>query len=184
LGSGSVAGLGYGNKIVVLVLALGATAVRTAVLPYFSGMVARGEWVAVRHTLRTYIGLIWLGTLPLAIALIVLAGPMVQLLFQRGAFTPENTIVVSRIQSMYALQVPFYVLGSLVTPLISSLRENRVLLWGAMISLSLDIVLDLLFMRLFGVAGIALSTSVVYIVSWAFVTLFCYRIIRRREFAR
>ncbi|MEO8286213.1 MAG: murein biosynthesis integral membrane protein MurJ [Chloroflexota bacterium] len=184
LGSGSVAALGYGNKIVVLVLALGATAVRTAVLPYFSGMVARGEWPAVRHTLRTYIGLILLAALPLAIVLALFAEPMVQLLFQRGAFTAENTALVSRVQSMYALQIPFYILASLVTPLISSLRENRVLLWSAAISLSLDIGLDLLFMRLFGVAGIALSTSVIYIVSWAFVTLFCYRIIRRREFAQ
>lgn len=182
LGSGSVAVLGYGNKIIVLVLALGATAVRTAVLPYFSGMVALGEWRAVRHTLRTYTGLILLSAVPLAIALAVLAGPMVQLLFQRGAFTAENTAVVSRVQSMYAIQIPFYILGSLVTPLISSLRENRVLLWSAVISLSLDIVLDLLFMRLFGVAGIALSTSVIYIVSWSFVMLFGYRIIRRREF--
>jgi putative peptidoglycan lipid II flippase len=183
LGPGSVAALGYGNKIVVLILALGATAVRTAVLPYFSGMVARHEWRGVRHTLRVYSGLILLATLPLAITLAALAGPMVQLLFQRGAFTGEDTRLVSQVQSMYALQIPFYILGSLVTPLISSLRENRVLLWGAGISLLLDIVLDLTFMRLFGVAGIALATGVVYMVSWAFVTLFCYRIIRRREFA-
>jgi putative peptidoglycan lipid II flippase len=91
---------------------------------------------------------------------------------------------VAQIQVMYALQIPFYILGSLVTPLISSLRENRVLLWGSAISLFLDVVLDLTFMRLFGVAGIALATGVVYTVSWVFVTICCYRIIRRREFAQ
>jgi putative peptidoglycan lipid II flippase len=184
LGSGSVAALGYGNKLSVLVLALGATAVRAAVLPYFSGMVARQDWRGVRHTLQTYTRLILLATVPLAVALATLAVPLVRLVFQRGAFTAESTGLVAQIQAMYALQIPFYILGSLVTPLISSLSENRVLMWGSAISLVLDIVLDLTFMRLFGVAGIALATGVVYTVSWVFVTAFCYKIIRRREFAK
>jgi putative peptidoglycan lipid II flippase len=181
LGPGSVSALGYGNKVIILVLALGATAMRTAVLPYFSRMVARQEWSRVRHTLRTYTGLILLVTVPLTFGLWVFAVPIVQLLFQRGAFTAESTAVVSQIQAMYALQIPFYILGSLVTPMISSLRANWILMIGAIISLSLDIVLDLTFMNLFGVSGIALATGVVYTVAWAFLTISCYRIIRRRE---
>src|SRR2546428_12413279 len=47
---GSVSALNYGNKLVALVLTLGTTALGTAVLPYFSRMVATADWAGLRHT--------------------------------------------------------------------------------------------------------------------------------------
>lgn len=181
LGSGSVAALGYGTKIVALILSLGATAIRTAVLPYFSRMVGREDWPAVRHTLRTYTGLILLGSIPVTILLVLFATPLVEVIFEHGAFTARDTSLVARTQQMFALQIPFYIMGSLITPLISSLRQNRILMIGAAISLPLDVLLDFAFSRLFGVVGIALATAIVYTVSWLFLTLSSYRIIRRHE---
>jgi putative peptidoglycan lipid II flippase len=53
--------------------------------------------------------------------------------------------------------------------LISSLRRNNLLFFGAGINLSLDIVLNLVCMKYWGVAGIALATSLYYVVSCTFV---------------
>src|SRR5439155_25525830 len=58
LSPGSVAALGYGSKVVGFILGIGSLALGTAVLPYFSRMVAAGDWAGVRHTLRTYLRLI------------------------------------------------------------------------------------------------------------------------------
>lgn len=164
LSSGSVSALNYGNKFVSLLLGIGTMALGTAVLPYFSQLVTAGNWTGLRHTLKTYLGLIAAVTVPLAGAAILLSKPLVALLFERGHFTPSDTAGVAWIQSMFLLQLPFYTVTILFVRMISSLRANHVLFWGTVISFIVNIVLNYVLMQFMGVAGIALSTSLVYLV--------------------
>lgn len=166
LGQGSVSALNYGIKLSSLILQTGALAVGTAVLPYFSRMIAHEDWRAVRSTLRTYLGLAILASTAMSLFLILFSTPLVRLLFERGAFTAEDTALVSQIQALYALQIPFYIGGIIMVRLISAMKANYLLTIGAVVSLVLNIVLNLLFIEWFGVAGIALSTSGVYLVAF------------------
>jgi putative peptidoglycan lipid II flippase len=165
---GSVAILNYGNRVVALFIGVGTFALGTAVLPYFSKMVALGDWGGIRRSFKLYSYLILLVTVPLTILAYMFSRPLVQLLFEGGRFTSADTVAVSRVQAMYLLQVPFYSLGILCVRLISSLQANHILMWGTVINVAVNIVLDLVLMRIFGVAGIALSTSLVYAVSCGF----------------
>jgi putative peptidoglycan lipid II flippase len=168
LGPGSVSVLNYGNKISAVVVTIGAIAVSTAVLPQFSRMVAAGLWTNVRSTIKTYTRLIFFITIPLTLTMVALSQALVSLLFQKGAFTASDTLQVASVQSLYILQLPFYVCGMLYVRLISAFKANHILMWGTAISFVLNISLDYLFMKRLGVPGIALSTSVVYLIS------FCY----------
>lgn len=168
LAPGSVSALNYGNKLVALVLTIGTMALGTAVLPFFSKMVAVSDWTGLRHTLKTYLRLILLVTIPLAAAGIVLSRPLVALFFQRGNFTAADTTLVAGIQSMLLLQIPFYTLTILFVRMISSLQANKVLMWGTAISFVVNITLNYILMQSMGVAGIALSTSIVYAVLCVF----------------
>jgi putative peptidoglycan lipid II flippase len=179
LSPGSVSALGYGNKLVAVLLGLGAMSLSTAVLPHFSRMVARSDWPGVRHTLRTYRRLILLVTTPLVLVGVLLSRPVVALLFQRGAFTPGDTDLVARVQSFYLLQVPLYLLGILGVRLVAAMNQQRLLMWVAAVSLAVNIAADLLLMRWLGVAGIALATAVVYLNSAAIVHLFLDRELRK-----
>ena len=179
LGPGSVAALSYGYRIVSFVLGIGSLAIGTAVLPYFSRMVAAGDWNRVRHTLKTYARLILLATVPLTLVLVLGSKTIVSLVYERGKFTAVDTLVVSQVQAFYALQIPLYVLGILVVRLISSLRANHILMWGAIISLGLDVSLNLLLMPRLGVAGIGLSNSIVYLVSFCYLLTMLSRHLRR-----
>ena len=175
---GSVAALSYGNKMIAAVAGIGAAAMSTAVLPYFSKMAANGDWSGCRHTLRRYSVLLALATVPLTLFFIVLSGPLVRVLFQRGAFTAADTALVTKIQICYAIHIPFYICGMLFVRFLSAVRRNDLLMYGAAISLVLDVALNLLFMRIWGVAGIALSTSLVYVVSFAFLGFWTVRLLR------
>ena len=181
LGPGSVASLNYGNRVVTFTLGLAATALGTAVIPYASGIVARGEWRELRRTLKRYLWIIFSLTVPLVVLLVATSGTLAQLLFQRGAFTTEDTQLVARIQSFYALQIPFYLAGIMVVRLISAMRANHILLWAAAINLTVNVVLNYLFMRWLGVAGIALSTAVVYLVSFIYCQIMLGRLLSQVE---
>jgi putative peptidoglycan lipid II flippase len=165
LSHGSVAALSYGNRVISAVFAIGATALGTATFPYFSHMAAEGDWSGCRHTLKRYSLLVMSTSVPFTLCLMAFSRPLVRLLYQRGAFTPADTELVSRVQICYLIQIPFYLWGLLFVKFLSAMRRNDLLMFVAGINLILDVILNLVFMRFWDVAGIALSTSVVYICS-------------------
>lgn len=179
LSPGSVATLNYGSKVVALPIGLGATALGTAVTPYFSGMVAAKEWESIRHTLSTYLKLIFLSAVPLTILILLISEPIIQLIFERGAFSSRDTYIVARVQSYYALQIPFYFAGIFLVRLISSLRANKIIMWASAINLLINLGLNYIFMHIFGVAGIALSTSIVLFVSFCYLFYFTRILLRK-----
>jgi len=164
LGPGSVSTLNYGSKVVLAINGVAILAVATAVLPHFSKMVTLEDWTGLRHTLKTYIGLIFIVSVPLTLGLVYFSEPLVSLLFQRGAFTTEDTHLVSQVQALFLLQVPFVSAGMLLVRLTSSLHANHWLIWSAVIGVTVNVVLNYVLMQWLGVAGIALSTSAVFVV--------------------
>jgi putative peptidoglycan lipid II flippase len=94
---------------------------------------------------------------------------LIRVVFQRGAFTAADTRVVGHVQAFLSLQIPFYILGQLGVRLVSALKKNSVLMVVAGVNLTVNVILNLILMRYAGVAGIALSTSLVYLVSCALV---------------
>jgi putative peptidoglycan lipid II flippase len=171
LGPGSVAALGYSNKIPATLIGIGALALGTAVLPYYSKMVAKEDWKGIDHTLKTYRWKLIQVSLPLTLGFYYFSEPLVRILFERGAFTSADTVLVGKVQAVYMLQVPFFLLTTLIVRLISSLRYNKLMMYGSMISLPLNIVMNFVFMKYFGLAGIAMSTVLVYAVSFLFLSI-------------
>lgn len=180
LPAGGVSALNYANKVPAVILGLTSAAIGTAVLPYFSRMVAADDWNGVRHTFYTYCWLIAIVTVPLTVILALLSGPIIHHLFQRGAFTAADTRQVSWTQIWLLVQIPFYTLGILAVRLISALQANKILMWGSVISLVINGTLDYILMQRMGVAGIALSTSLVYVASFIYLFFMASRVMRRR----
>ena len=166
---GSVAALNYARKVVSVFIVVGATPLGTAALPYFSQMVAEGDWIGCRRTLKTYSRSIALITVPLTLGLLAFSHLLIRIVFQRGAFTAQDTRVVSQVLVFLSLQIPFYILVILGIRVISALKRNRVLMVIAGVNIALNVILNLILMRYAGVAGIALSTSCAYLVSWVLV---------------
>jgi putative peptidoglycan lipid II flippase len=159
LPAGSVSALVYANRFVSVVLTLLAGAVSTAVVPYFSSMIALRDWPGCRHTLRTWAWLTALVSAPIALLLIAGAHLLIRVTLQHGAFGPDDTAVVTRVLIMYAIQIPFFVCSRVFYRFIVSMRRTDLVFYCGAINLVLDVILNLILMRWFGVAGIALATS-------------------------
>lgn len=177
LGAGSVSVLGYGIKITNVALVIGTTAISTAVLPHFSKMSARQNWQGVRRTLGAYLRGVLAVSVPAVLALAWFAEPVVRLLLERGEFTVADTGMVAEVQRYSLLQVPICMAGILVVRLISALRANSLLPQGAVLNLVANTILNLIFMRHWGVAGIALSTTIAHLLSYGYLFLRMRRIL-------
>lgn len=184
LGEGSVAALHYGNRVPMMVTGIAAAALGTAVFPYLARLVATGQWGAARSTVRTYgIGVAAV-TAPLAVGIALGSEPLVRLLFERGAFGPEDTDVVASVQALLSLQVPFFLVGVLLARLVAACQANEILMRGAVLSLVLNVALNLALMEWIGVRGIALSTSLVYLFSSVYIGVMLNRLLKVRSRAR
>jgi putative peptidoglycan lipid II flippase len=177
LPAGSVSALVYGNRFVSVVVALGAGALSTAITPYFSRMIARGDWAGCRHSLRTWTALTAAVSIPVAAVMIAAARPIVRLAFEHGAFGPRDTSVVASVMAMYAIQIPFFVVSRVFYRFIVAMRRTDIALYCGLINLALDIVLNIVLMPWMGVAGIALATSLWTVSTFLFLGYWAWKLL-------
>ena len=159
----------------MFILVISSGALGTAVFPYFSQMVANRDRKSIVDTLKTYSRLIVLFSLPVTGLLYFFAQPLVRIIFERGVFTQNDTRQIASVLAIYGLQITFYLLSILEVRLISALQGNHILMVSAMISLPLNIILNYVFMHFMGVAGIALSTVLVYLMAFIFLTFMLFK---------
>lgn len=167
LGTGAIGTLSYANRILALVLGLGAAAVSRATLPVFSRMEAAGDRQSHQVALR-WSGFLLILSLPLAVGLWWLAPWGVELFFQRGAFTPKDTLAVSDILQYGLLQLPFYFASLPLVSLLASQHRHHVLSVIGVINLAVKALLNAVLAPEFGLNGIMLATSLMYLGSLAF----------------
>jgi putative peptidoglycan lipid II flippase len=165
LGSGSVAALSYGTRVTAVLIAMGPSAVATAILPHFSRLTVNPDWDHLRHSLRSYAAIILAVTLPVVALLMLFSEPMVRVFFERGQFTGAATEVVTRIQRFSLLQIPAAMVMALALRLVSSMKASRLLARVAALYAILSLALDFVLARTIGIAGIPLSTAIVQFVA-------------------
>ena len=181
LPAGSVSALVFANRFVSVVVALMAGAVSSAVAPYFSSMVAERDWEECRRTLRSWSRGMAAVSVPIAALLILGARPLVRLTLQHGAFGPKDTAIVTMVLAMYAIQIPFFAVSRVFYRFVVAMRRTDLVLYCGVMNLGLDVVLNLVLMRWFGVAGIALATSLWTIGTLAFLWYWATRLLKYRE---
>lgn len=128
LPAGALATFGYANRVMALVLTLTATVAGRALLPVLAGLSADDA----RAVARRWAG--WLfGAGALGAVLIVASAPFViELLFERGAFTANDTAQTAGLLMGMALQLPFYLAGAVwMQWLLTRPGHGRPLWWAA-----------------------------------------------------
>jgi putative peptidoglycan lipid II flippase len=181
LPTGSVSALVYANRFVGVVLTLLAGAVSTAVTPYFSRMIAVQDWAGCRHTLRTWVRLTAMVSAPIAVILMAGAHLLIRVTFQHGAFGPRDTAVVAPVLTMYAIQIPFFVCSRVFYRFLVAMRRTGLIFYCGTLNLILDIALNLILMRWFGIAGIALATSLWTVSTFLFLWYWTARLLPRAD---
>lgn len=160
LKEGSVTALYYSNRLMQLPLALFGIAMAMVSLPLMSKSASEKNIGELKETLSQSLRTIFFIIIPASIGLMVLAEPIVRLLFERGAFNAEATKLTSRALFYYALGTFAYAGTKIVAAAFYSLQDTRTPLATAAIALSLNVALNLILMVYMGVGGLALATAI------------------------
>lgn len=149
-------------RLYMLPQGLFSVAVATVLFPSLSRFAAAGEMVSFRHTVGAGLRQIAFLLVPASVAFAVLAEPIVRLVYQRGAFTADQTDVVAACLAAFALGLTFNGAMLMLNRSFFGLQSPWLPTAVALANLGLNALLDLSFYRL-GIWGIPLATSVVNI---------------------
>ena len=148
-----------------------SVAVATVLFPTLSRLAAREDHDGFRDTVGLGIRQIGFLLLPAGVVSAVLAGPIVRLVYERGAFTEHQTTVVAGALAAFSLGLVFNGWMLILTRAFFSLQANWIPTAIALGNLALNAVLDAAFYR-FGVWGIPLATSLVNVAGVAALAFF------------
>ena len=143
LPSGSVSYLYYADRLNQLPLGVVGIAVGTAILPSLSRQVRLGDVPVRAATQNRGVELALLLTLPAAAALIVLARPILTVLFERGAFGPADAAATAAALAAYAAGLPAFVLVKVLTPGFFAHRDTATPVKVAVAAMAVNFVLTL-----------------------------------------
>jgi putative peptidoglycan lipid II flippase len=160
LPEGSVSYLYYADRLNQLPLGVVGIAVATAILPPLSRQVRTGDDSGAIATQNRAVELALLLTLPAAAALIVLAQPILAVLFQRGAFGPAETSATAAALAAYAVGLPAFVLVKVLAPGFFARQDTATPVKVAIGAVAANLLLTLALMQVLAHVGVAIALSV------------------------
>jgi putative peptidoglycan lipid II flippase len=178
LASGSVSYLYYADRVAQLPLGVIGAAVATALLPVLARQIHSGQPLSAHRSINRAIEFSLLLAVPAAVALAVLALPILAALFQRGAFGAMEALATSHALIAYAVGLPAFVLVKVFVPGFFARGDTATPVKIGIFCVALNLALNLVLMGPLQHVGVALSTT---LAAWANAALLAWLLRRRGQ---
>ncbi|WP_417783347.1 murein biosynthesis integral membrane protein MurJ [Terasakiella pusilla] len=160
LPTGSISYLFYADRINQLPLGVVGVAVGTALLPMLSRQLRSGDEDGAMNSLNRALEFSLFLTLPAAVAYMVIADPIVSILFERKEFTASDSQATAAALFVYAFGLPAYVLNKALTPGFFARGDTKTPMIIAGVCMVVNIVFNLMLMGPFLHVGLAMATVI------------------------
>ena len=157
---GAVAWLSYADRLYQLPLGVVGIAIGTVLLPTLSRQLRAGDDAAGRESFSRGAEFALFLTLPAAVALVVIAEPLISVLYDRGVWTDQDTWATSVALAAYGLGLPAFVLQKVVQPLFYAREDTRRPFYYAVASMIVNAGFAIGMMPVMGFMAAALATTV------------------------
>jgi peptidoglycan biosynthesis protein MviN/MurJ (putative lipid II flippase) len=160
LGDGAIATLGYANRVLGLLVSMGAVAISRATLPVLSELLSAGDKLRARSiALKWSLVMLAIGSVMVVVAWL-LAPMVVKLLFQRGAFSAASTVAVASLFRWGLVQIPFSFAVLVLVQLFASEGRFKAMAAIAVVLFVVKAIANVFLIRWFGITGVVLATGV------------------------
>ena len=160
LETGAASVLYYGDRLIQFPLGVFGIAMATAVFPYFSTYAARKDWTNFSDTFNRAIRVILFIGIPASIGLILLRRPLVELFYERNAFTSESTYRTSAVILFYAFGVWAYSTSHVIIRAFYSIQDTKTPVKVGAGMVALNLILNLTLIWFLREGGLALATAI------------------------
>lgn len=176
LPTGAVSYLYYADRLNQLPLGIIGIAVATTLLPILSRHEANADQGAIKHTTCRAIEFCLVLGLPAALGLGIAAQPIIQTLFEHGAFTHQDTLQTALTLSAYTLCIPAFLMAKVLAARFFAQHDTKTPVRIAIICMAANVIMALLLLGLLKHVGMALATS---LATWLNAYLL-YRVLKKK----
>ena len=157
---GAVSWLQYAFRLMYLPIGIFGVSIATASLPDISRQAAAADLQAVRHTVSRGLRMMLMLNVPATVGLMVLAQPIIAMIYQRGEFNIIDTVATADALMFYAPGLLGYSAVKIVSPTFYSMRDSRTPVIVSVVSIGVNLALNLALVRVYGFRGLALGTAI------------------------
>jgi putative peptidoglycan lipid II flippase len=154
----------YSGRLMELPIGVFAIAVSTVVYPLIARHVVQQNFTAMADDFRKGLRLILIINVPAAAGLALLSGPIVQLLYQQGKFTAEDSHAMAPLLALYVVGLPFFSVVNLTIRAFYAMKDTSTPVKVAVVDFLVNLVLSLSLMRWLGAAGLVIASTTAIIV--------------------
>jgi len=159
LGTGAVSWLDYAFRLMYMPIGLFGISIATASLPGISFHAASNDDAGVRRSVSHGLRMMFMLNIPATAGLLVLATPIVRLIYEHGRFTPIDTAATAAALAFYAPGLVGYSVVKLISPAFYALGNSRIPVIASGVSIGVNILLNVVLLRALGHRGLALGTA-------------------------
>jgi putative peptidoglycan lipid II flippase len=172
---GSVSWLNYAFRLVQLPIGIFGVALSIAVMPILGKHAAQKDFLGLKQTFNSSLIMVLSLTIPATVGLILLAQPIIRLIFEHGAFTGFDTLRTAEALTYYAYGLFAYSAVKVMVPVFYALGETRYPVIGSFIAVTANIIIISLTIDAFQHKAIALSTSCTMAMNFLFLGIILCR---------
>ncbi len=157
---GAISHIYYADRLNQLPLAIFGIALGIVLLPSLSKAIKQSDQETANNIQNRSIEFSLLISLPSAIGLFILAEPIIQILFERGAFVAEDTFYTAKVLSYFALGLPAYIIIKVLVSCFFAREDTKTPLYISIVSVITNVLLSLLLIGSMREMGIAIATAI------------------------
>lgn len=165
---GGISALTYANRLSIFIQSIFIVAIVTVIFPLLSKLIADNNIKKFKNYIIESINAINLIIIPSTLGMIIFAKPIIKMLFGRGAFGLDAINMTSMSLIFYSVGLIGYGLRDILSRAFYAMKDTKTPVINASIGMVLNIILNLIFSKYFGVAGLALATSTSAIITAIF----------------
>ncbi len=165
LGDGRLAALNYASRLNDFVVAMFVTSLITVIYPKLSQFVNDKDTKSFKKIIVKSSNCIILVVIPIVFGAMLLSEPIVRILLERGSFSHESTLMTSNALRLYAIGIIGFAVKEILSRGFYSLGDTKTPMINSSISVIINIILDLIFIKPFSYMGLAMATSISYMVT-------------------
>ncbi len=177
-GPGAVSWLNYAFRLMQFPIGVFGVALAAATLPVVSRSWVGGDARAACATLESSLRRVFAINFPASAGLAFLGVPIIQVLFEYGRFTPEDTRSTAQALAAYAVGLTAYSAVKVLVPVCYAVGRTRLAVGSSVASVGATIVMNLIMVGPLGFVGLALGTSIAAVLNAAFLMFALHRVFR------
>jgi putative peptidoglycan lipid II flippase len=156
---GSTSGLGYTTKLAFLPLVIAATAISTVIFPLIAAQAASEDWTGIRRSISLALRMVGFIVIPCAAGLCALAYPIVQTLFERGAFGPASTALCASLIPFACVPLVMISYNTVLTRACYACKGVGLVAASSIVTVAINIALSALWIKTLGASGLLLANG-------------------------